>query len=333
MDQPKRTINAKKFVEDLRAGKGRHALMIEYAVSDQQLDKLLRMLVSRKLISPSEAELLEAPPPPRFESAWTDFERSTVPPPERPIKPSRPAADPDLLSQCPQCRAQVSPTHLTCPECGHVLPGEHRWERAEPRKRLMERIPPLILGIILAVPVGIALFVFFRYFLLPAQAIKVEQRVEQIRKEGRGKTPIEVAKQGARGASLRTVQLEVDRLISAGVFQAADRDFSTFTAGPRWMEAGVDERITWLTDFVARMKNARHRVDFEVLTPDGQLVARATDDDIEVWAPDTAVAGQKPSGTIEVRPEAQQQLKQQFEEIIRRLPQTAPGATPPPAPR
>ncbi|MBM4329217.1 MAG: hypothetical protein FJ118_18885 [Deltaproteobacteria bacterium] len=331
MDQPKRTINAKRFVEDLRSGKSPNALKIEYALTDEQLRKLIRMLVSRKLISRSEAERIEATPPPRPDTSRAESEGGGARAYEGSVRVGRSGEEPDLLSQCPQCRAQVSPSHLTCPECGHVLPGEHRWARAEPRKPLLERIPPLILGCLLAVPIGIALFVFFRYFLLPAQAIKVDQRVEQIRKEGRGKTPIETAKQGARDASLRTAQLEVDRLISEGVFLNADPDYSAFTAGPRWMQAGMDERITWLHDFASRLKNAGHKVDFEVVTPDGRVVGRATEDGVEVRAPDSPGEDPKPAGTVEIRPEAQEQLKQQFEEIIRLLPQGPPGAPPPAA--
>ncbi len=68
----------------------------------------------------------------------------------------------------------------------------------DPGKKLLERIPPKVLGCILALPVAIGFYFLFKDIILPMAESAVAKRADQVRKEvPRGSTPMKMAKQMA----------------------------------------------------------------------------------------------------------------------------------------
>ena len=192
MAEKKRKVNAKVFLNDLRTGMNREELLAMHGLNEKSLDKLVGMLVEREMLDPAELDSLPALTRHREE----DMEPSEGTGSEAAFS-GVPGEIPGsvILSQCPQCGAKVGERTLICPECGHVLPGQERWEEVEPKKSLTERIPPLLWGVILAIPVAVLLFFFFKDFMLPATEAKIDKRIRAIRNETpKGKTPMQAAK-------------------------------------------------------------------------------------------------------------------------------------------
>ncbi len=162
MEQNPQKVNAKKFLRDFRDGKSYEDLMRLHGLTRPKLDKLMRILLERKLLDPSELKSRSAIPLQRKESITPTNEPQESPTAEVAyVGIHREDAQKDGLS-CPQCGARVSQRMLSCPECGHILPGEDRWEAAEPGKGLMDRVSARTLGYIIAIPIGILLFFLFK---------------------------------------------------------------------------------------------------------------------------------------------------------------------------
>ncbi len=287
MAKMKRKVNAGKFLEDLRSGKSPEELMGLHDLNAAGLDQLLKKLVERGHLSPSEIARSNLGRAAKASASRQPEEPALTPGSERPSKKPPTEELGRSLTQCPQCGARVSERALICPECGHVLPGEERWARTELKPKLTERIPPVMIGCIIAIPIGIALFIFFRYVALPAREAQVEQRIEQLRKETPGdQAPMQVAEQHARGAALRIVGLELERLRIDGVFTRSNQDFTSFTAGDRWMQASNQDRVTWVNMIGRAMRQGKLNVEFDVVDQSGQVLAEATETLIQIINPD-----------------------------------------------
>ncbi len=103
---------------------------------------------------------------------------------------------PAVRSNCEQT------SHSPCPECGHMLPGEERWESVEPPQRLVDRVPPLVLGSIIASPIAVVFFFLFKNIILPmSESAAVSKHANAISKETKGAAPKQMAKDVARVAS------------------------------------------------------------------------------------------------------------------------------------
>jgi len=282
MAKKKRTINAKRFVEDYRSGKSREELMQIHALSHHGLEKVLRMLVDKNLLDPSELNRKSALTPEEEEDLGSYYRPVSPPPPD-----SAPVGFRDgergALTQCPQCGAQANESALSCPECGHVLPGQERWEQVEPKKPLAERIPALVWGIIIAAPIGIALFFFFKDFMLPATEAEIDRRQEIMnRYKKKSQTPIGSAKALARKSSARVAELEVKNLIAMDVISDADKDYAYFTAGPGWTDLSQEEQVAYLSRIRSALKRARLPIDFELVDTSDTTLARVTATSIEI---------------------------------------------------
>jgi hypothetical protein len=275
-----RKINAKKFVADFRDGLDDADLMREHGLDKATLAKVFKALIAKGLLDISELEerMLDgvkrrAAPPPRLEPADTFAE------------PAVPAAaskyqDPDL---CPQCGAGVSKKALTCPECGHVLAGEQRWRDLEPKLRFWERIPPLALGIIIAIPIGILMFYMFRDIILPMSESAAEKRADALRKElPKGKTPMGAAKDLARIASHNIIRSEVERLVSQEILSSANTDYTVFTAGSRWNDLSGDDRMNYLKGIRTALRSSNLPVNFRFMTETGEVYATVTFNTVQV---------------------------------------------------
>ncbi len=284
MEKKPLKVNAKEFLHDFREGRSDEELMRLHSLTPGTLAKLLRLLVERKLLDPSElkSRRTEAPTEPEI----------LVPPPHRPHdilpeEPVRVARPPDRVqdtgSSCPQCGAHVTERMLSCPECGHVLPGEERWEAVEPKKGLFERIPARMLGYIVALPIGIMLFFIFKDVILPMSESTMEKRAEAIRKEiPQGKSPLQASKDLARQAVKEIIQNETQRLIDAEVLAGADDNYRAFTAGSRWPGMSDDEKHKALEDIRTALRRSSMPMHFRLVNDSGQSLALVTDQSIEL---------------------------------------------------
>jgi hypothetical protein len=277
MEKPKPKVNAKKFLEDFRAGLGDEELMSLHGLDQKGLNKVLRILVERKLLDESEllathsfrfAAIPETPSP-------YAPQRDSVPEPDRP----EPIPYPEMPhgTKCPQCGATVSTKVLTCPECGHVLPGEERWANVEPDKRFFERVPPKMLGIILALPVVALMFYVFRDMIIPMAELKVEKQREQFKEtleSSRG--PIQAAQEVAAKRGLRGLQTVIEQLTTQDIIQSVEPDYSTFVAGPRWSEISTFDKEKHLSRIRSALLSAKLSGEFNVMDQSGLLLARVT---------------------------------------------------------
>jgi hypothetical protein len=273
-----RKINAKKFVADFKAGLDDADLIREHGLDKATLPKVFKALVAKGLLDISELEERQldgvkrrpAPPPPTLEP--------TAGYAVHPIASKY--QDPDL---CPQCGAQVSKKALTCPECGHVLAGEERWRDLEPKQRFWERIPPLALGIIIAIPIGILMIYLFKDIILPMSESAAEKRADALRRElPKGKTPMEAAKDLARMAGQNKIKPEVERLVAEDILTSANADYTVFTAGPRWADMPADERMNRLKAIRTALRSSNLPVNFRFLMETGEVYATVTFNSIDV---------------------------------------------------
>jgi hypothetical protein len=189
----------------------------------------------------------------------------------------------DPLSQCPQCGAAVSARSLICPECGHVLPGKQRWEQVEPKRRVVDRIPPLMWGVILAVPFALMLFFLFKDVILPVAEEAIDQRIEDLRRETpQGKTPMQAAKSMTKDAGMAFLESQIKIMTSQDLLSAVDKEYRTFTTGSLWAQFPAEEQVRNLYKIRDAMKGAKIEVDFQVVNPAGQVLARVTEHSVEV---------------------------------------------------
>ncbi|MGB6067908.1 MAG: zinc ribbon domain-containing protein [Desulfomonilaceae bacterium] len=282
MEKNAQKVNAKMFLRDFRDGKSDEGLMRLHGLTRPKLDKLMRILLERKLLDPSELKPRTASPPPEKES--------TIPSNGPQYSPTADVAYVGIHREdaqkvglsCPQCGARVSERMLSCPECGHILPGEDRWEAAEPGKGLLDRVSARTLGYIIAIPVGILLFFLFKNAILPMTQATMDKRAEDIRKEiPNGMTPKEAARDVARQAGARIIQIEVQRLVSNSVLSSANKDYTSFTAGSEWTDLPQEEKRHILEHLRSALVRSSMPGDFELVNDSGESLARVTDNSIE----------------------------------------------------
>ena len=277
MEQQTKRVHAKKFIKDLRAGKTREELMVTHELSPKSLDKTLRLLVEKQLIEPSEAHISEN----REFSRPADA--SPFPSPNEALSVE---GSPEQIARkrsqagfplCPQCGAQVSSRALICPECGHVLPGEERWERVERKKTLLDRMSPKTLGILIALPIALIVVYVFKDIILPMTEATIDKRVNTLRQEMPvGKSPQQTTRDMVRSANTHTVALEVERLKTAGVLSESEPDYTAFVVGPFWEELPIEERVKVLEDLRAIMLQSSVHPSFRLLDVHRQTVATVT---------------------------------------------------------
>ena len=277
MEKTKPKVNAKKFLEDFRSGISDEELMSLHGLDRKGLNKVLRILVERKLLD--ESDLL----------ATHSFRFATIretpspyaPGPDSVLEPDRPEPIPHSGTahgtKCPQCGATVSAKVLTCPECGHVLPGEERWANLEPDKGFFERVPPKMLGIILALTVTALMVYIFKDMIIPMAALKAEQQREQIQEtleQSRG--PMQAAKEVVAKRGIRGLQTVIERLITQEILQSAEPDYATFVAGSRWNEISSFDKEKCLSEIRSALMKANLAPQFDVMDETGGLLVRVT---------------------------------------------------------
>lgn len=105
---PKRKINAKQLVEDIRGGMGDSALRHKYGLSEKGLQSLYGKLLDKGLVRKSELVRDRPGPSPQ--------RRQRLAPPQQ-SRPRPARIDP---WRCPLCSAEFPQRHEECPKCGAV---------------------------------------------------------------------------------------------------------------------------------------------------------------------------------------------------------------------
>ncbi len=250
--------------------------MSAHGLTQANLDKVFRALIDKNLLDKSEVDRLRQPEP---------EVREPLPYPEpldwasHSAEMRRLAEEQGVLSSfCPQCGAKISKKMLTCPECGHIIPGHDRWAEAEPKTSFVQSLSPKTVGCILAFPVLVILFFFFKNIILPMAETVGEKRAQAVRKEmPKGKTPMEAAKDLAKELSTKTIRAEVQRYIDDEILASAKEDFSAFTVGPRWGSLTVQEKETFVQEISLSMEGSSLKKDFRLVGPSGKTVAKVVD--------------------------------------------------------
>lgn len=259
-------------------------LMLLHGLDRSGLDKLLRILVEKGLVQQAELQArarVVSGPPASFGSAGDagilgQADTTTV----EDLRREARAPDP---TRCPQCGAPVTKRMLTCPECGHVLPGEERWESVEPKPGLWERIPPKVLGCIVALPAAVLVVFIFKDMLLPMTAVSIEKKSDRIRQEVKHlRKPLKQTKEVALEASMRVVESEVARLIQQEVLSTRNEDCTVFIKGFRWANLSRDEKMTYLNELSRTMESAQVPVNFQVQDYQGRTIAHVTEEGVRL---------------------------------------------------
>jgi hypothetical protein len=317
MEKTPRKVNAKMFLQDLRAGKSDDELMRLHDLTPAALNKVIGLLLGKSLLDPAELKS-------RGTVAPTEPEiRIPIPEPYdfTPAEPAKEIRGKEGAYQgssfCPQCGAHVNERMLSCPECGHVLPGQERWEAVESKKGLTERIPARVLGYIIALPIGIMLFFLFKDVILPMSEATVEKRAEAVRKEiPKGKTAMEAAKDMAKQASSGVIRVETQRLIDDGIVAEVNNNYSSFTAGPRWPEMSDGEKRKSLADIRTALRRSGIATHFRLVNDAGESLALVTGQSIELYD----VNGPPESAGASNEVEAQPARPSTIPDILNRIP-------------
>ncbi len=276
----KKTINAKKFMEDLRSGKSNQELMLLHSLDQEGLAKVFNLLVGKGLVTKDEIfHRKPIKPAPPVDDPSEDYREDL----SRRLAEDHPDADQE---RCPQCGAGVRKTALTCPECGHLLSGQDRWDGTEPPKRFLDRIPPLVLGSIIAGICGIFLFYIFRDIIMPMSYSAGEKRAEDLRREmPKDKAPIQAARDLARVGAQGALRGELSRLMAEDIVSSSNTHYTQFTGGSRWTELSNQERMETLHSLRKAMESAGMPVRFTFNMPSGELYATVTAYAIRVEEP------------------------------------------------
>ena len=204
--------------------------------------------------------------------------------------PPRTPADPETRSpvdssQCVQCNARVTERMLICPECGHVLPGEERWSKVEPKKRFLDRVPPKVLGTMVALPIAVAMVFVFKDIIIPMTENTIEKRAKaaQSARSSKASDP---------GLVSRRVHIDpekamdgmVERLIASKVLAHVNEDLTVFHVGSAWWLMSGDDRLEMLDGLRKVMTTSLGEFELELLDSSGGFVAWVNQDSVELYA-------------------------------------------------
>jgi hypothetical protein len=273
MEKPKQKINARKFVEDFRSGMNEEELMERHGLTRVRLEKLYQILREKNLLDSMEIRLRAQSEPKEDPFRITQESRVATYVEQPPVGIwQSPGTSAD--NTCPQCGATVGKRDLTCPECGHMLSGEERWSEVEPRPKLLDRIPPKVLGCILAIPVAVILFFLFRNIIFPMSEKAFSKRADDLRKETQGKAPLKIAREVATAASGNIIQAETQRLMVEEILSSANHNFSEFTAGPRWNDISLDQKKNEMKKLREAMRKSGVTHSFRLVDESGKVLAK-----------------------------------------------------------
>ncbi|HTY22249.1 MAG TPA: zinc ribbon domain-containing protein [Desulfomonilaceae bacterium] len=284
MEKSSQKINAKVFLQNFREGKTDEELMRLHNLTPGIFAKLIKVLQEKNLLDPAELKSRRAiaPTEPEIRIPIPEPYEFTPADPVEEIRAREGAyQDPNF---CPRCGAHVNERMLSCPECGHVLPGRERWEAVESEKRLTERIPARVLGYIMAIPIGIMLFFLFKDVIMPMAEAPIEKRAEALRRETpEGKTPLQAAEDMAKAAGSGIIKLELQRWINDDLISSANEDHTVFTAGSRWPNLSYGEKRKVLQDISSALRKSGKPVDFDLVNDAGEALALVRGQSIKLY--------------------------------------------------
>jgi len=272
------------FLRDFREGKTDDELMRLHNLTPGIFAKLIKVLQEKNLLDPAElkSRRMAAPTEPEIRIPLPEPYEFTPPEPMEEIRAREGAYQGSNF--CPRCGAHVNEKMLSCPECGHVLPGHERWEAVESKKGLIERIPARVLGYILAIPIGIVLFFLFKDVIMPMAEAPMEKRAEALRREiPEGKTPLQAAEDMARIAGSGIIKLELQRWIDDDLISSANEDHTVFTAGSRWPNLSYGEKRKVLQDISSALRKSGRPVDFDLVNNAGEALALVKGQSIKLY--------------------------------------------------
>ena len=283
MEEPKRKVSAKKFLEDFRSGKPDEELMEIYGLDRKNLNRLFKKLITKGLLDADEVRLHKIRDRTGDTSdpeASVELESSV-----RAIFADAGAVDDEEAdsAKCPQCGAPASDIGLTCPECGTMLPGSRRWETVDRQESVFHRLSPLAWGCILVATIGVILYLLLAssmHTATPRRADTQSGTVSEV--SGPAMTPQQAAKRAAVVKYRNDLQAEVNRLIALDILSHAEADYSVFTAGAMWAGLSTNSRREHLSQIAAAMSMAEIRSDFEVVDGGGFTVATVKNGAIEL---------------------------------------------------
>jgi hypothetical protein len=285
MADPKRKINAKKFLADYESGMGAQELKDTHGLSDRDFKRLLKTLVERKMLKAQDIrKLLSTRLPTGEEHTGTMDLLATQKVTPKPHAPDR----------CPQCGAKVSERALTCPECGHMLPGQKRWEDVGRKKGLLDRLPPWALGCIVALPLAILAFYVLDDIIMPMTEATVEKRLEE-RKRRRAELATKTGLEKRRQAR-RELEQYLGALVETNVLTYVDTSSWILTAGSRWSRMPRSETRSLLEEIRDMMIDAGYEEEIKVLDLWENTVAIVSPDAINMGPFEKAAPSPPPAG-------------------------------------
>lgn len=327
MEKTRHRVNARAFVEQYRAGVTEEELMRNHRLDEAGLGKLVKLLLKKGFLEPSDIAMREALGQSDGEESESRDRTQPDASPDRHPEEIAGRTDDEEPSLCPQCRAEVSVKALICPECGHVLPGEERWAAVEPPRSLSDRIPPKILGIFLALPLALLLFFLFRDVFIPAAEDAVDRRSGAIGKRAhRPKVSANGPVAPPTDDPAEALEKEVHRLIASDILSSADEGYRRMVVGSGWFRLGLEEKARHLSRIRSMLIHSGVDANFEVVDLWGEPVARVTNTYINFSVKDADASPDASQG----EPNAPPGPPAGLEEVIREAPERAmPGAPPP----
>jgi len=287
--------------------------MRDFGLEDSSFDKLLQVLVERKLLDPSEAESL---------SGTRAGHSLAVPssvggaPPSGETSKMRATPEKDPESICPQCGAEVGRRTLLCPECGHVLPGEERWQSLDQEKGLLSRVPRRAIGWALALPAAVAIFFTVKNVMIPLTRLNADKKIEDARKTVSPNSLASTRDTAAEAVSTEAIEQEVAALIAEGMLSAASQDKITFITGAIWEALGQEER----SEIIVRLQEAFRASGltpvFELVDPFGKTVVKVNDTSTEFVVSEESARSTSAENKVPPALEPPQDLEDQIRKSI-----------------
>jgi hypothetical protein len=163
---PKRTINAKEILADIKMGLGNASLMEKYGLSEKVLQSVLKKLVDSGKLNQGELERRMAESETAIEYAW----------------------------KCPACGKSQIRVYEECPDCGvisatvsprrlkeHSHPQSYNYETHDVNSGLRTRWPVILVTILTLLVVGGAILKWSSYIPIKVSIHTFESIPENIR--------------------------------------------------------------------------------------------------------------------------------------------------------